>query len=276
MSATRPRGRVAVIGAGPAGMSAALSLHQAGHDVTLIERYKEARPAGNILNLWPPPIKALGLMGVEVEDLGAPCRSEFRSASGRVRAVVRLPQDVIDTYGGGFIGLLRPELYERLLAALPPGTLRVDTEVTAIDQDERGVDLTFADGHHERFDVLVGADGIDSLVRRTLWGEAPKREHHLHIFGGFTFDDTLGVETGRCVVSHNRTTQGSWTAIRHKGRSGYQWWVLTAHDAATDFTGDYHQAATALAQPFADPLPASWPRPRRPTSSGGSSATASH
>lgn len=236
-------------------MSAALSLHQAGHDVTLIERYKEARPAGNILNLWPPPIKALGLMGVEVEDLGAPCRSEFRSASGRVRAVVRLPQDVIDTYGGGFIGLLRPELYERLLAALPPGTLRVDTEVTAIDQDERGVDLTFADGHHERFDVLVGADGIDSLVRRTLWGEAPKREHHLHIFGGFTFDDTLGVETGRCVVSHNRTTQGSWTAIRHKGRSGYQWWVLTAHDAATDFTGDYHQAATALAQPFADPLP---------------------
>ena len=116
--------------------------------------------------------------------------------------------------------------------------------------------LSFADGHTEQYDVLVGADGIDSLVRRTLWGDAPKREHNLHIFGGFTFDDTLDVETGRCIVSHNRTTQGSWTAIRHKGRSGYQWWVLTAHDAANEFAGDFHQAATALAAPFAAPAAA--------------------
>lgn len=254
MSAAKP-GRVAVLGAGPAGMAAALSLHQAGHQVSLIERYKEARPAGNILNLWPPPIKALGLMGVDIEDLGAPCRSEFRNSRGKARAVVRLPQDVTDTYGGGFIGLLRPDLYARLLDALPTGALQVNKEVTSFEQDAEGVTLTFTDGHTEDYDVLVGADGIDSLVRRTLWGEAPKREHNLHIFGGFTFDDALGVETGRCIVSHNRTTQGSWTAIRRRGRSGYQWWVLTAHDAAQDFAGDYHQAATALAAPFADPLP---------------------
>ena len=82
MSTTRTRGRVAVIGAGPAGMAAALSMHQAGHDVTLLERYRQARPAGNILNLWPPPIKALGLMGVDTDDLGAPCQSEFRNSTG--------------------------------------------------------------------------------------------------------------------------------------------------------------------------------------------------
>ncbi len=255
MSTSARPGRVAVLGAGPAGMAAALSLHQAGHEVSLIERYKEARPAGNILNLWPPPIKALGLMGVDVTDFGAPCQSEFRSSKGKVRAVVRLPQDVVDNYGGGFIGLLRPELYERLLAALPPGTLQVNRNVTSFEQDETGVTLNFTDGTTEKYDVLVGADGIDSLVRRTLWGDEPKREHNLHIFGGFTFADDLGVEPGRCIVSHNRTTQGSWTAIRHQGRAGFQWWVLTAHDATEDFTGDYHQAATSLAAPFAHPLP---------------------
>ena len=54
MSATpSKRGRVAVIGAGPAGLATALSVHQAGHDVTLLERYPQARPAGNMLNLWP-------------------------------------------------------------------------------------------------------------------------------------------------------------------------------------------------------------------------------
>ena len=91
MNAVPPRrGRVAVVGAGPAGMATALSVHQAGHDVTLLERYPQARPAGNILNLWPPPVRALGLLGVDIEDLGAPCYSEFRSVAGRVRVRVSL------------------------------------------------------------------------------------------------------------------------------------------------------------------------------------------
>jgi hypothetical protein len=52
-------------------------------------------------------------------------------------------------------------------------------------------------------------------------------------------------------VSHDRVTQGSWTAIRHKGRNGFQWWVLTAHDASTDFTGDYHASAAHPTSPYA-------------------------
>ncbi|GAA5156526.1 MULTISPECIES: FAD-dependent oxidoreductase [Amycolatopsis] len=249
------RGRVAVIGAGPAGMATALSVHQAGHEVTLLERYPQARPAGNILNLWPPPIKALGLLGVDTADLGAPCYSEFRSASGRTRARVELPRHVVDAYGGGFIGLLRPELYERLLSALPRGVLHVNRPVERFEQDEAGARLFLADGEVVEADVVVGADGIDSLVRRTLWGESPKREHNLHIFGGFTLDEEVRAEAGLCIVAHDRTVQGSWTSIRHKGRDGFQWWVLGAHDAATEFTGDLHATATAMGAGFADPLP---------------------
>ncbi|MDX3862207.1 FAD-dependent oxidoreductase [Streptomyces europaeiscabiei] len=249
------RGRVAVIGAGPAGMATALSVHQAGHDVVLLERYPQARPAGNILNLWPPPIKALGLLGVDIGDLGAPCYSEFRSAKGRTRARVNLPEHIVADYGGGFIGLLRPELYQRLLAAMPPGVLQLNRTVESFDQDETGVRLKMADGETIEVDVLVGADGIDSLVRRTLWGDSPKREHNLHIFGGFTFEEDLVADPGLCIVSHNRTVQGSWTSIRHKGRHGFQWWVLGAHDAATTFDGDLHTTATAMGAEFPAPLP---------------------
>ncbi|MGV9713747.1 FAD-dependent oxidoreductase [Gordonia sp. NPDC003424] len=251
----RPRGRVVVIGAGPAGMATALSVHQAGHDVILLERYKEARPAGNILNLWPPPIKALGLMGVDVDDLGAPCYSEFKSAAGRTRVRIELTDDIVRDYGGGFIGLLRPDLYRRLVAALPDGVLQTNREVSRLDQDETGVRLHMADGEMLECDVVVGADGIDSLVRRTLWGDAPKREHNLHIFGGFTFDESVVAEKGLCVVSHDRTVQGSWTSIRSNGRDGFQWWVLGAHDADTEFTGDLHATATAMGRGFASPLP---------------------
>ena len=249
------RGRVAVIGAGPAGMATALSVHQAGHDVILLERYKEARPAGNILNLWPPPIKALGLLGVDTEDLGSPCRSEFRSASGHRRVAVNLPEDVVREYGGGFIGLLRPELYQRLIAALPPGVLQLNRGVQSFDQDETGVRLHMSDGTVEEVDVLIGADGIDSLVRRTLWGDSPKREHNLQIFGGFTFDDSLDIEPGLCIVSHSKTVQGSYTSIRSQGRTGFQWWVLGAFDGKAEFTGDLHATATKMGAEFAAPLP---------------------
>ncbi|WP_060907844.1 FAD-dependent oxidoreductase [Streptomyces scabiei] len=248
-------GRVAVLGAGPAGMAAALSIAQAGHEVTLYERYREARPAGNILNLWPPPLKALRALGVDTEDLGSPTDSEFRNLRGRVRVRVKLDPETKRAYGGGFIGLLRPELYERMLAAIPPGALRFNQQVTRIEQDDRAVTLHFADGTTAEHDVLVGADGIDSLVRRTLWGDTPKREHRLHIFGGFTFTDVPGTEPNMCVLTHGRTVQGSWTSIRHKGRDGFQWWVLTATDPDAPAPSDLRAAATGLAAKFPAPLP---------------------
>ena len=250
-----PRGRVAVLGAGPAGMAAALGALKAGHDVVVYERYREARPAGNILNLWPPPLKALRALGVDTHDLGAPTDAEFRNVRGKVRAHVKLGEDVKRAYGGGFIGLLRPELYERMLAAIPEGVIRFNQQVERIDQDERMVTLHFADGTTAEHDVLIGADGIDSLVRRTLWGPEPKREHRLHIFGGFTFADVQGTVPNKCIVSHNRTTQGSWTSIRHKGRDGHQWWVLTATDPDAPAPTNPKASATELAAGFLAPLP---------------------
>ena len=254
-SSSTSRGRVAVLGAGPAGMAAALGALKAGHDVVVYERYREARPAGNILNLWPPPLKALGQLGVDTEDLGAPTDAEFRNVHGKVRVHVKLDEDVKRAYGGGFIGLLRPELYERMLAAIPEGVIRFNQQVDRIEQDDRAVTLHFADGSTAEHDVLIGADGIDSLVRRTLWGDEPKREHRLHIFGGFTFAEVEGTVPNKCIVSHNRTTQGSWTSIRHKGRDGHQWWVLTATDPDAPAPADLKASATALAAAFPAPLP---------------------
>ena len=255
MTLPSPSGRVAVLGAGPAGMAAALGALKAGHDVVVHERYREARPAGNILNLWPPPLKALRALGVDTDDLGAPTDAEFRNVHGRVRVRVRLDEDVKKAYGGGFIGLLRPELYERMLAALPEGTIRFDSQVDRIEQDERAVTLHFADGTTAEHDVLIGADGIDSLVRRTLWGDEPKREHRLHIFGGFTFAEVEGTTPNTCILTHSRTTQGSWTSIRNHGRDGHQWWVLTATDPDAPAPADLKAAATGLAAGFPAPLP---------------------
>ena len=183
------RGRVAVIGAGRAGMAAALSIDQTGHEVVLFERYPGPAGRQHPQPLGPADQSARPDWGRHQRSggtvlLGVPQRRRPRP---RQRPPAR---EVVIAYGGGFIGMLTPELYERMLAALsarrPAGQPPVDT----FDEDESGVRLQMAGGEIIEADVVVGADGIDSLVRRTLWGDAPKREHNLHIFGGFTFDET--------------------------------------------------------------------------------------
>src|SRR5688572_29541022 len=120
-------------------MATTLALLQAGFSVTLLERAEEIRPAGNILNLWPPPQKVLRLIGVDTEDLGAPCHSTFRNAAGKLRADVRLSPEVETEFGGGFIGLLRWGLYKRMIEAIPDGVLQLGQQVEALE--DRGRDV---------------------------------------------------------------------------------------------------------------------------------------
>jgi len=247
------RGRVAVVGAGPGGMAAALAAHRSGFHVDLYEAYPEIKAAGNILNLWPPPQKVLGLIGVDTVDLGAPAQGSFRRNDGRVRAVVRLTPEVEREYGGGFIGLLRWGLYQRMIAALPDGVLQLNRRLTSFADAADGVTLRFEDGSSAHADVLVGADGLRSTVRRQLWGDQPIREQGLHLVGGYLFLD--GPPPNDTVIMHDRTTQGSYSAIRHEGRYGYEWWVLEAFDPTGPFDEDLHDWALERARRFADPLP---------------------
>jgi 2-polyprenyl-6-methoxyphenol hydroxylase-like FAD-dependent oxidoreductase len=226
----RRTGRIAVVGAGPGGMAATLALLKAGFEVTLLERAAEVKAAGNILNLWPPPQKILKLIGVDTADLGAPCHSTFRNRFGKLRADVRLSPEVEQEFGGGFIGLLRWGLYQRMIAAIPAGVLKLGHTVETIDDLGGKVRLGIAGRDPIEADVVVGADGINSLVRKTLWGDQPIRNQNLHLVGGWLFDER-GRE-GEGVLSHNRTTQVSYTPIRHEGRWGFEWWVLEAFDPA--------------------------------------------
>ncbi|WP_322410266.1 NAD(P)/FAD-dependent oxidoreductase [Microbacterium invictum] len=254
MTPSSPSLPVVIVGAGPAGMATALALHKVGHPVHLLERYREARPAGNILNLWPPPIKALREMGVDTTDLGAPCHTTFRGVRGNIRADVRIPDEVVREYGGGFIGLLRPELYRRMLAAMPAGVLQTNVEVASVEDRGDRVRVSLGDGSVIDAGVLVGADGIDSMIRTQLWGPSERREHKLHIIGGYTFADVPGVERGEVVLTHDRSVQGTYSSIRDDGRDGIQWWVLEAWDPAVAPPEDLKAHALRLAGRFPGPL----------------------
>ena len=233
-------------------MAAALAAHRLGFEVGLYERYHEIRAAGNILNLWPPPQKVLRILGVDTDDLGAPCHVQFQRCDGRLRADVRLPEDVLREYGGGFIGLLRWGLYKRMLDSLPRGMLRLDHRAVALRNEPGGITVEFEGRPPVQADVVVGADGINSMVREALWGKEPIRHQGLHLIGGYLFID--GPTPTEGVIAHNRTTQASYTPIRHEGRSGYEWWVLEACEPGASFTEDLLQFSRSRARDFSPML----------------------
>lgn len=156
--------------------------------------------------------------GVDTHDLGAPCHSTFRNAAGHVRADARIPDDVVERYGGGFIGMLRPDQYRRMLAALPEGMLHVHTEVAEIADRGDHVELTLKDGSTVRTPLLVGADGIDSTVRTHVWGASPKREHRLQIIGGYCPMSDVAPSASSIREPQQARSRASWLRVVAAGR----------------------------------------------------------
>lgn len=245
MGATENDTPIVILGAGPAGMAAALGLIKAGHKVVVYERYPHARAAGTILNLWPPPVKALEDMGVDITDLGASCRTNFRSSSGKLRCTVRSGEG-----DNAFLGLLRPDLYTRMLNAIPEGVIQFNTKITDIKSFEDHVELTLGDGRTVHTPVLIGADGIDSMVRAHLWGSSPKRNHNLQIIGGYTLEPCPSAIPDSVEIHHSSYVQATYNSIVSRGRRGYQWWVLEAWDDAAPGPPDYKAHALKRAEGF--------------------------
>src|SRR6478752_251280 len=189
MSTTARKPRAAIIGAGPAGLAAALGLHRKGWEVRLYERYPEVKAAGNILNLWPAPQKALRALGVDTDNLGAPAYTQLRRYDGRVRAEFRMPDEVAREYNGGFIGLIRWGLYKRMIDALPADVLQLSHKFSGLTDRGDSVRVEFEGREPVDVDLVVGADGVDSSVRKAIWGDSPKRYHGLHLMGGWFLSD---------------------------------------------------------------------------------------
>jgi len=241
---------ILIVGSGPAGLATALALHRAGHPVQILERYAYPKPAGNILNLWPPAIKALEEIGVDTDDIGAPCETTFRSHKDRMRAHVHIREDVVKRYGGGFIGMLRPDLFTRMLQALPAGVLQSEKVVTSFTDRGDHVEVHLQGGEILTTPLLVGADGINSMVRVGLFGETPIRDHKLHVIGGYTFDLPPGVDARKAVVRHSRDVQGSYTGIRSAGKDGAEWWFVEAWDPEVPPPADLHAHSIELSKEF--------------------------
>ena len=170
--------RVLVVGGGFSGMSAAIELRKRGVDVDLVEIDPHWRNYGAGISLGGATLRAFRQLGILDEFLAqgsATDNVEIRLPHGPVVATLPTPRIAgPDVPGGGAI--MRPVLARILADATRAAgvNVRLGTTFTEIDRRPEQVDVSFTDGQRSRYDLVIGADGLHSKVRQTVFPEAPK------------------------------------------------------------------------------------------------------
>jgi 2-polyprenyl-6-methoxyphenol hydroxylase-like FAD-dependent oxidoreductase len=170
--AATPR-RVVIAGGGVAGLSLARALKNAGHSPLVIERSSEWPATGTADYLPANAVRALDRLGI-ADDVAAAAHpiSRQRVTGTRGRDLVDLPVSSIWGEGASCVAMRRSALHKLLQAATCDVPARLGTTITA---RLRGHMIRLSDGSVEPYDVLVGADGTDSVVRTAgLSGTEPR------------------------------------------------------------------------------------------------------
>jgi 2-polyprenyl-6-methoxyphenol hydroxylase-like FAD-dependent oxidoreductase len=169
--------RVAVVGGGVGGLCAAAALGRAGFEVAVYEQAEELREVGAGLTIWPNAVRVLRRLGLADELIrrGSKLRrATLRTSSGRILAESR-PEKLEQLTGEPTVAVHRADLHDLLLSALPEGAVNLGAKFVSFEEDEGGVTIRFGDGREERADMAIGADGINSAVRRQLFPDAELR-----------------------------------------------------------------------------------------------------
>src|SRR6478735_3515865 len=156
--------RAVVIGGGLGGTAAAVAMTQAGIDVRVYEQAQQLAEVGAGVSLAPNGLRMLERLGVGegIRRVGARYVSaQLRFSDGR--AVGHEPHQF--TQPGRNVGIHRADLLALLVGQLPPGTVRTGHRCTGFSQDGGRATAGFADGTTATADVVIGADGIHSVLQ---------------------------------------------------------------------------------------------------------------
>lgn len=166
--------RIAICGGGVGGLAAAIALESFGHEPIVFEQAQTLGRVGADVNLTPNAVHALDRLGVGEALRATAARPTYRISRmwDTAEETSRLPMSTAaeDRYGAPQLTIHRADLVDALERKLAPGTVRLGVRIASVAPSADGAELVFADGTREAFDLVVGADGIHSVVRHALFG----------------------------------------------------------------------------------------------------------
>jgi salicylate hydroxylase len=170
---------VAIVGGGIGGTAAALSLLRSGLDVQIYEQARELREVGAGIQISPNASRVLHRLGLSdgLSEMGVNPLAwhQRRWQDGRTLLHTPLAEAMEAAFGSPHYQMHRADVLRTLSTALPPERVHIDHRLTSfVDHCDR-VEAEFENGARICADVLAGADGIHSTVRRILFGPEQPR-----------------------------------------------------------------------------------------------------
>lgn len=252
--------RVSVIGAGPGGLAVARGLLNTGHQVRVYERAAGLRLEGAAVTLWPNGTAVLTALGVSLDGLG-PRIDVLDARTDQGRPGPRMHTARLGArFASPTLSVPRRALVQRLFDALPAGTVAFDMTCQGVDPATGGV--TFTDGTSAEADVVIGADGRSSAVRRAVRPDAGTRPTGWVTWQGLSRVPINVTDSSRILTMSGRA---GFLGLQPAG-DGLLQWYFSVPPGPTTRAGTVAEAGALLQVPplevlrkrfgtWADPVP---------------------
>jgi FAD-dependent urate hydroxylase len=215
---TRPL-RILVVGAGVGGISVARGLLRDGHDVTVFERRPDVKAGGGAVTIWPNGAIVLGQLGVDMDGAGQ-LLSTLRVVTSTGRPVATLDLAAIVNRLGAPVRMVpRRVLLERLLEDFPTDRIWCNARAVGVISTQNGVRLEFENGSSAEGDLLIGADGLHSMVRDVVGAQSAEPTGWCSWQGLVTLPNVANKHVAQMMIGEHGSL-GLWPA----GGSDVQWW----------------------------------------------------
>ena len=215
---TRPL-RILVIGAGVSGISAARGLLRDGHDVTVFDQRKDTQAGGGAVTIWSNGETVLRQLGVNMDGAGQLLSSvRVMTSNGRPLATLDLTA-MTERLGAPIRMVPRRVVLERLLEGFPIDRIRCDSRAVRVATTPNGAQVEFEDGSLIEGDLVIGADGLHSVVRDVVGAPAAEPTGWCSWQGLVALPELTDKQVAMIVIGGHGNT-GVWPA----GGSDVQWW----------------------------------------------------
>jgi salicylate hydroxylase len=278
--------RILIAGAGIGGLTVALSLLRRGHEVHLFEQATELREVGAGVQLSANGTRILidlGLRAAMKQIVCEPTGKEIRLwTTGQTWKLFDLGETSVEHYGAPYWMAHRGDFHAVLRDAVRQtrATIRTGATAAGFDQDDDGVTLTLASGEQIRGDLLIGADGVHSVIRQHMFGVSRAQFTGLLAWRGLIPMPRLPTHLRRLVGTNWNGLGGhvvtyplrrgdilNFVGVRERDDWQVESWTEagTIEECLRDFTGwhdDIHTMIRAIDTPFKWALLGREPLPR--------------
>lgn len=174
--------KVAVIGAGVGGLATAIALRKQGFDVQVYEKARALRPIGSSISLLPNGLSSLNAIAPGIIESLKRSSTETRKffvkniATGQTQSIPidRLFLEKNNEYPF-CLTIWWWKLQQILASRVPSEIIHLNHHFVGFEQNDQGVEVFFDGGKRVYANLLIGADGLNSVVRETLIGDGKPR-----------------------------------------------------------------------------------------------------